>query len=52
MGDLGKAKEKLGWSSEISFDELVAEMICEDLKAMERDGLIKKHDYKAMDYYE
>ena len=33
-------------------DELVAEMVREDLKAAERDELVKKHGYKAMDYHE
>ncbi|MBA3032749.1 MAG: GDP-mannose 4,6-dehydratase [Gammaproteobacteria bacterium] len=52
LGDPTKAKEKLGWTPKISFDELVAEMVREDLKAAERDELIKKHGYKAMDYHE
>ncbi len=52
LGDPSKAKQKLGWTPKISFDELVAEMVREDLKAAERDELIKKHGYKAMDYHE
>jgi GDPmannose 4,6-dehydratase len=52
LGDPAKAKAKLGWTPKISFDELVAEMVREDLKAAERDELIKKHGYKAMDYHE
>ncbi len=52
LGDPSKAKNKLGWTPKISFDELVAEMVREDLKAAERDELIKKHGYKAMDYHE
>src|SRR5574340_1805393 len=52
LGDPGKAKDKLGWIPKISFDELVAEMVREDLKAAERDELVKKHGYKAMDYHE
>ncbi|OJZ17360.1 MAG: GDP-mannose 4,6-dehydratase [Thiobacillus sp. 65-29] len=52
LGDPSKAKTKLGWTPKISFDELVAEMVREDLKAAERDELIKKHGYKAMDYHE
>ena len=52
LGDPGKAKAKLGWTPKISFDELVAEMVREDLKSAERDELIKKHGYKAMDYHE
>ncbi|OGT89695.1 MAG: GDP-mannose 4,6-dehydratase [Gammaproteobacteria bacterium RIFOXYA12_FULL_61_12] len=52
LGDPTKAKEKLGWIPKITFDELVAEMVSEDLKSAERDELIKKHGYKAMDYHE
>jgi GDPmannose 4,6-dehydratase len=52
LGDATKAREKLGWSPRISFDELVSEMVREDLKSAERDELIKQHGYKAMDYHE
>jgi hypothetical protein len=52
LGDPTKAKEKLGWTPKISFDELVAEMVREDLKSAERDELVKKHGYKTMDYHE
>ena len=52
LGDASKAREKLGWQPKISFDELVAEMVREDLKSAERDELIKKHGYKVMDYRE
>lgn len=52
LGDASKAKEKLGWMPKISFEDLVAEMVREDLKSAERDELIKKHGYKAMDYHE
>ena len=52
LGDPGKARDKLGWTPRISFDELVAEMVREDLKAAERDELVKKHGYKTMDYHE
>jgi GDPmannose 4,6-dehydratase len=52
LGDPTKAKEKLGWVPKITFDELVAEMVREDLKAAERDELVKKHGYKVMDYHE
>jgi GDPmannose 4,6-dehydratase len=52
LGDATKAKTKLGWEPKISFDELVAEMVREDLKAAERDELIKTHGFKAMDYHE
>ena len=46
LGDASKAKNKLGWTPKISFDELVAEMVREDLKGAERDELIKNHGYQ------
>jgi GDPmannose 4,6-dehydratase len=49
LGDATKAREKLGWTPRISFAELVAEMVREDLKAAERDELVKKHGFKAFD---
>ena len=33
LGDAGKAKEKLGWSPKVSFEELVKMMVAGDLKA-------------------
>jgi GDPmannose 4,6-dehydratase len=52
LGDPSKAKAKLGWTPQTTFEELVAEMVREDLKSSERDELIKNHGYKAMDYHE
>ncbi|MFD1766089.1 GDP-mannose 4,6-dehydratase [Sphingorhabdus buctiana] len=37
LGDASKAKEKLGWEPKISFQELVAEMVREDLLSAERE---------------
>jgi mannose-1-phosphate guanylyltransferase len=52
LGDPSKAKEKRGWTPKTTFAELVAEMVREDLKAAERDELVKKHGFKTMDYHE
>jgi GDPmannose 4,6-dehydratase len=52
LGDASKAKQKLGWVPKISFKELVAEMMREDLKAAERDELVKSHGFSAYDYHE
>jgi GDPmannose 4,6-dehydratase len=52
LGDPSKAKAKLGWTPRTRFVDLVAEMVREDLKSAERDELVKKHGFKAMDYHE
>jgi len=52
LGDPSKAKQRLGWQPKTSFAELVAEMVREDLKAAERDELVKQHGFKALDYHE
>jgi len=52
LGDPSKAKSKLGWSAKVSFDKLVEEMATEDLKAAERDELVKRHGHRPYDYHE
>jgi GDPmannose 4,6-dehydratase len=52
LGDPTNAKEKLGWTPKISFNELVAEMVSADLKSAERDELIKKHGYRPLNHHE
>ncbi|MDH3349637.1 MAG: GDP-mannose 4,6-dehydratase [Desulfobulbaceae bacterium] len=52
LGDASKAKEKLGWVPKISFKELVAEMVREDLKSAERDELVKRHGFSTFNYHE
>ena len=50
LGDASKAKEKLGWTPQTQFAELVSEMVREDLKSAERDELVKKHGFQAYDF--
>ncbi|MEK6208872.1 MAG: GDP-mannose 4,6-dehydratase [Pseudomonadota bacterium] len=52
LGDPSKAKSKLGWSARVSFEQLVGEMAGEDLKAAERDELVKRHGHRPYDYHE
>ena len=52
LGDASKAKKKLGWVPKITFQELVSEMVREDLKAAERDELVKRHGYTAPNRHE
>jgi len=52
LGDPRKAKEKLGWAPEVSFRELVAEMVREDLKEAERDELCRREGYAHAERHE
>jgi len=52
LGDASKAKDKLGWVPKISFQELVTEMMREDLKAAERDELVKRNGFSTFNYQE
>ncbi len=52
LGDPSKAKDRLGWTPKISFQELVEEMVREDLKQAECDELVKRHGFSAYDYHE
>jgi GDPmannose 4,6-dehydratase len=52
LGDATKAHTKLGWKPKITFSELVAEMVREDLKSSQRDELVKKHGFAAYDFHE
>ncbi|MGQ0510698.1 MAG: GDP-mannose 4,6-dehydratase [Betaproteobacteria bacterium] len=52
LGDARRARRKLGWKPRVRFGELVAEMAREDLRAAERDALVRKHGYKAHDRHE
>jgi len=47
LGDASKAKRELGWTPRITFDEMVREMVESDLKAAERDALVRRHGYDA-----
>lgn len=45
LGDPAKAKRKLGWTPEITVQEMCAEMVAEDLKIAKRHALLKEHGY-------
>ncbi len=45
LGDPTKAKEKLGWTPEITVQEMCAEMVREDLKVAKRHALLKEHGH-------
>jgi len=52
LGDATKAREQLGWRPEISFKELVAEMVSEDLKEAKKDSLCRRQGFTVMRYHE
>ncbi|EJU10496.1 GDP-mannose 4,6-dehydratase [Sphingomonas sp. LH128] len=43
LGDPAKAKELLGWTPEITVQEMCSEMVAEDHKAARRHALLKEH---------
>lgn len=45
LGDPAKAKKKLGWIPEITFDEMVQEMVAYDLEQAKQNALLKDHGY-------
>ncbi len=52
LGDPSNAREKLGWVPEISFKQLVQEMVVADLKLAERDQIVSEKGYRAYNYFE
>jgi GDPmannose 4,6-dehydratase len=52
VGDPSKARLKLGWSAECSFEELVEEMVRSDLEVAKRDALIAREGYKVYSHHE
>ena len=52
LGDPGKARQKLGWSAEIEFPALVAEMVSSDLQLAKRDAMVAKEGYKIYSHHE
>ncbi|MDY0221994.1 MAG: GDP-mannose 4,6-dehydratase [Desulfobacterium sp.] len=52
LGNPAKAKEKLGWTPEITFKELVTEMVQWDLELAKRDNLCKTHGFNTFNYNE
>jgi GDPmannose 4,6-dehydratase len=52
LGDPTKAKEKLGWVPETSFEQLVKEMIESDYTSARKDSLVKLAGFQAFDHHE
>ena len=52
LGDPLKAKQKLGWEPEITFQELVTEMVQQDLIEAKKDHLCQTHGFNTFNYNE
>jgi GDPmannose 4,6-dehydratase len=47
LGDPTKAKEKLGWTPQITLAEMIDEMVAADLEAARQHALLKQHGFKV-----
>jgi GDPmannose 4,6-dehydratase len=52
LGDPSKAKAKLGWVPEITFEEMVKEMVTHDYKLAKRDKLCNDHGFEVCNHHE
>ena len=52
IGDSTKAKEKLGWTPEISLEQLVEDMMDSDLQLFERDKYLREGGHQTLNYFE
>jgi GDPmannose 4,6-dehydratase len=46
LGDPSKARDKLGWTPEVTLEEMVAEMVQHDLAQARRRALLKRHGFE------
>lgn len=47
LGDPTKAKEKLGWTPQITLAQMIDEMVASDLEAARQHALLKQHGFKV-----
>lgn len=47
LGDATKARTKLGWTPEHTFDQLIDEMVREDLQIAKRDATVAREGFKV-----
>jgi GDPmannose 4,6-dehydratase len=52
LGDSTKARTRLGWSPEVGFDELIAEMVQADLQIARRDAVVAREGFRTFRYRE
>lgn len=47
LGDPSKAKERLGWTPQITLQEMIAEMVAADLDQAKRHRLLQEHGFEV-----
>lgn len=52
LGDPTKARKKLGWTPEVTFDSLVKDMIAADLELARRDATMAREGFRTYRYHE
>jgi GDPmannose 4,6-dehydratase len=52
LGDATRARDELGWSARVGFDELVREMVDADLVLARRDALVTREGYRVAQGHE
>jgi GDPmannose 4,6-dehydratase len=52
LGDPTKARQKLGWTADVGFAELVAEMVESDLASAKRDAMVAQQGYRIYSHHE
>jgi len=52
LGDPTRAREAFGWSAQITFGELVSEMVREDLGHAQRDGVLRAEGFAVREPHE
>jgi GDPmannose 4,6-dehydratase len=48
LGDPAKAKRELGWTPEITLDQMIVEMVSSDLDRAKQHALLYKHGYSVV----
>ncbi len=52
LGDATKARQKLGWTAEVTFAGLVKEMVEADLELAKQDAFVAKEGYRVYEHHE
>ena len=52
LGDASKAREKLGWKPDISFEEMIAEMIEADMEEAQKDYLCLQEGFQTFNHFD